>query len=66
MLHGGCAKCGLCCGLEHDVLSSRGNKLICDRCWERYYSESAKRDDKLKKLLKNNLCNKLKRFITKK
>lgn len=65
MIDGGCEKCGLCCQVTYDVQNDRNiPKLICNRCWDKYYSEKAIREAKLDKLLNNSLWDKLRRFIT--
>jgi hypothetical protein len=58
-ISGGCDKCGLLTQEDYITFRNRSNKLICQNCWDKYFSEEAIRDAKLNKLLKQNSCRKL-------
>lgn len=66
MIDGGCQRCGKLTQMIMEpakVKSGEQVDLICHSCYFKYYSEAAKRDAKLDKILNNSIWDKLKRFI---
>lgn len=64
MIDGCCQRCGKATQIIMEPTKVKSSiDLICHSCYFKYYSEAAKRDAKLDKLLNNSLWDKLKRFI---
>jgi hypothetical protein len=64
-IEGGCERCGMFTynNMNGEEKPSFEDKLICQNCHKKYYSEEAIRDVKLKKLLKRSIWSKIKEFF---
>lgn len=62
---GGCNKCGKLIQSEaFNPISGEIPILICNDCYNRYYSLEAQREDKLNKLLKKSIWSKIKHYFS--
>ncbi len=64
-IEGGCHRCNMLTHNDKEVYEDNQNKLICQICYDKYYSEVAIRNDKLKKLLKKSIWQKIKNIFKK-
>lgn len=56
MIEGGCDICGRYTQITFDVNEYRGvPKLVCNSCWDKYYSKEAIRGAKLKGILNRGI-----------
>jgi hypothetical protein len=61
-IEGACHKCSKLTHNDFESYRRNNNTITCYQCWEKYYSEEAIRDAKLKKLLRRNIWQKLRDF----
>lgn len=62
-IEGGCRGCGMLTCNDKEVYEANRGKLCCQNCYDKYYSEEAIRDAKLKKLLKKNIWWKIRDLV---
>ena len=65
-IEGGCERCVMFTynnNMNGEDKPSFEDELICQNCYQKYYSEEAIKDVKLKKLLKRSIWSKIKEFF---
>ena len=62
-IEGGCQRCGMFTYNSKEQYELSNGKLTCRSCYQKYYSEEAIRDAKLKKLLKRSIWLKIRYFF---
>jgi len=62
-IEGGCQRCGMFTYNSKEQYYANNGKLTCGSCYQKYYSEEAIRDAKLKKLLKRSIWSKIRYFF---
>lgn len=64
VLNGGCDKCGrLIQSKAFDPVTGEIPILVCNDCYNRYYSLEAQREQKLKKVLRRSLGERIKEWL---